>query len=193
MGLDVLLASLRRDARAEREEVLAAARTAAETLSADSGRRLDEQRDAVIARERARLSADAERRLGAARRAARDDVLRARQELLDRVFAAARGLLPDAGLTDAYRAALPARLARALTFAGGGPVEVLCPAALVPSVRELVASREEVRVRVMPDILAGLRVRSADGRVEVEDTLEARLEAERAELSRGVLADLASP
>jgi vacuolar-type H+-ATPase subunit E/Vma4 len=126
-----------------------------------------------------------------ARRNARRAILEARARLLDRVFAAARGALPAAASGAAYRTSLAAALAAAITALGDAPAVVHAPAALIGDLERLRPSGGAVTVVADAETGSGFRVVAADGALEVDDTLESRLERLRPELARRVLARLA--
>jgi V/A-type H+/Na+-transporting ATPase subunit E len=185
-----LLEALEREARDQAEAVLEEARSTAAAITRDANERLALRRaDALAAREAA-LRAAGDTTLGEARRAGRRRVLEARQRLLDRVFAAARARFSATITEPAYRAALPAHLAEALQAVGDGPAAVRCAEALVTSVRAAVADRKDVAVRSDATAPPGVTVVTADGAIEVDDTLDGRLERLRPRLSLEVLARL---
>ena len=190
MTVGSLLLALRREADAERERLLAAAREEARQLAEASRAEADGARAARVQAERSRLAAEAERRVAEQRRKARGAVLAARQRLLDRVFAAALDLMPKAGAAPAYRDTLAARLSRALACAGGVEVDVRCAPRLLAPLKALEAGRG-LAIDSDPAIRGGLRVVTRDGALAVDDTLEGALERRRAELSLAVLRDLA--
>jgi vacuolar-type H+-ATPase subunit E/Vma4 len=190
MPIAQLLEALEREARAQAEAVLEEARAAAATVTRDADERLALRRaDALGARE-AELRAAGEAMLAEARRSGRRRVLEARRQLLERVFVAARALFPAAMTEPAYGAALPGHLAEALRAVGDGPAAVRCPEALVTSVRAAVADRKDVAVRGDAAAPPGVTVVTADDVIEVDDTLDGRLERLRPQLSLEVLARL---
>ena len=191
MGLEHLLEALERDAKAQIEQLLAQARAEAEGVTAATTAALAQRQSAAAeTRERTRLI-EVEQAVTRARRAARRSVLEARERLLERVFADARSELPAAAAGAGYRAGLPAALAGALAAVGGEEVVIHCPEALVQDLERLrPATTPRARVVVDPETGSGFRVASADGAVEVDDTLESRLDRLRPELARRVLAQL---
>ena len=191
MGLEHLLEALERDAKAQIEQLLAQARAEAEGVTAAMTAALAQRQGAAAAaRERTRLH-EVEQAVTRARRAARRSVLEARERLLERVFTAARSELPAAAAGSGYRAGLPAALAGALAAVGDEEVVIRCPEALVRDLERLRPSTTpRARVVVDPAAGSGFRLASADGAVEVDDTLETRLDRLRPELARRVLAQL---
>jgi vacuolar-type H+-ATPase subunit E/Vma4 len=191
MGLEHLLEALERDAKAQIEQLLAQARAEAEGVTAAMTAALAQRQAAAAeARERTRVI-EVEQAVTRARRAARRSVLEARERLLERVFTVARSGLPAAAAGAGYRAGLPAVLAGALAAVGGEEVVIRCPEALVSDLERLrPPTTPRARVVLDPEAGSGFRVASADGAVEVDDTLESRLDRLRPELARRVLAQL---
>jgi vacuolar-type H+-ATPase subunit E/Vma4 len=192
MGLEHLLEALERDADAQVEQTLARARAEADRLTTESAALLEQRcRAAAAARASARVQ-DVEHAVTLARREARRSILEARERLLERVFAAARAELPAAAAGPAYRASLPAALSGALAAVGSDQAVIRCPATLAPDLeRARPRGSKAVQVEVDPASGSGFRVVSADGAVEVDDTLESRLDRLRLVLARRVLAQLA--
>lgn len=191
MGLEHLLEALERDADAQVEQTLAQARAEADRITTESSAALARRRgDATCARDSARR-VEVEHAVTLARREARRSILEARERLLERVFAAARAALPAAAAGPAYRATLPAALSGALSALGNDQAVIRCPEALA---REIERARPRgaasVPVRVDPASGSGFRVVSADAAIEVDDTLESRLDRLRPMLARRVLAQL---
>src|SRR5512135_200933 len=177
MGLEHLLEALERDADAQVEQTLAQARAEADRITTESSAALARRRgDATCARDSARR-AEVEHAVTLARREARRSILEARERLLERVFAAARAALPAAAAGPAYRATLPAAVSGALSALGNDQAVIRCPEALA---REIERARPRgaasVPVRVDPASVSGFRVVSADAAIEVDDTLESRLD-----------------
>ena len=191
MGLEHLLEALERDAKAQIEQLLAQARAEAEGVTAATTAALAQRQGAAAeTRERTRLI-EVEQAVTRARRAARRSVLEARERLLERVFANARSELPAAAAGAGYRAGLPAALAGALAAVGGEEAVIRCPEVLVRDLERLRPdATPRARVVVDPKAGSGFRVASVDGAVEVDDTLESRLDRLRPDLARRVLAQL---
>ena len=191
MGLEHLLEALERDADAQVEQTLAQARAEADRITTESAAALEQRcRAAAAARASARVQ-DVEHAVTLARREARRSLLEARERLLERVFTAARAGLPAAAAGPAYRASLPAALSGALAAVGTDQAVVRCPATLAPDVeRARPRGSTSVAVEVDPASGSGFRVASTDGAVEIDDTLESRLDRLRSILARRVLAQL---
>ncbi len=190
MPLEHLLVALERDARAHMEALLAEARATADVIARATAERVDRRRGDVLGVRESELRGTAEAALGEARRAGRRAVLGARQGLLDRVFATAQALFPEAIIGTAYRAALPDHLAQALACIGEEPAVIRCPEVLVPAVQAAVTHRKDVAVQGDPAARPGVAVVTTDGVVAVDNTLEGRLERLRPRLAIELLARL---
>jgi vacuolar-type H+-ATPase subunit E/Vma4 len=190
MPIAHLLEALEREARAEADRMLEEARATAAGIAREADERLALRRADALGTREAELRAAGEARLGEARQAARRRVLEARHRLLERVFVGTRALFPAAISDPAYRTALPEHLAEALQAVGEGPAAVRCPEALVPVVRAAVAGRKDLAVQADPAAPPGVTVVTADGVIEVDDTLDGRLERLRPRLALEVLARL---
>lgn len=193
MPLEQLVAALERDAEAQAQALVAKARTEAAAISAQAEERLSRRRREVLGAREVERRAAAELALADARRLARREVLDARHRLLDRVFAAARAAIPAAVKSQAYRAALPAHVAEALACIGGDPAVVRCHPALVRDVRRIVAKKDHVSVRRDAGLGVGVKVVTADGVVEVDNTLEGRVARLGPVLALEVLQRLSPP
>jgi len=191
MPLDHLLAALERDGSAQAEALLAEASAAAAAIAREADELVARRRvDRLGARE-ARLRGAAEAALGAARRAGRGAVLAARERLLERVFGAARDLFPEVVAGEAYRtAAFPTHLSEAVHAVGGEPAVIRCPTTLAAAARAVVAGEKQLTVQGDPAAPPGVTVVTTDGVIEVDNTLEGRLERLRARLALEVLAGL---
>lgn len=191
MPLEHLLAALERDATAQAEHLVAEARATAALLTSTAAQAIERRRGETREVHEREQRAVVQAALSTARRAARREVLEARERLLDRVFAAARSALPQALAHRAYRAALPERLAAALACVEeGGEAALRVPAALAADVRAAVSGNGRVTVSVDHDAGSGFRLTTADGILEVDDTLETRLDTQRPRLARDVLRQL---
>ena len=188
MALDHLLDALTREAEATAERLRADARAEAATLTALSvevtGRRRQSEVDQVVRRRREEV----ERAVALARHAARDQVLRARERLLQRVERAIRAACPGALASPRYRADLPRRLEGALACVPAGePVSARCAAALVEPILAAWPTGRKGEVRADETLGSGFVLTTDDGAIDIEDTLEARFEALRPELERRAL------
>ena len=188
--IDALLATLERNAEVEIARVLEEGRAAAAAVTEAAAQRLAERRQQALGAREAEGRAALARTLAAARRAARERVLTARHELLERLFAALRKCLPQVTAAPEYRAALGTGVRRTLTFAGGQPVVIRCAPRLVPSLRQAIRSNGKLRVEADPGIAAGYRVATTGGGLEIDATLEGWMERSRDRLAQAGLAAL---
>jgi V/A-type H+-transporting ATPase subunit E len=189
VGLDHLLDALERDANAQVERLLGEARAEADRLTAAGTESVDRRRrEAAALRERSRQQ-EVERAVTLARRDARRAVLESRACLVARGIAAVRAELPAAAIGPAYRTRLPVAVMSALTAVGGAPAVIRCPEQLASEL-ERQRPADGVSIVVDPGAGSGFRLATADGAVEVDETLETRLERRLPELTRHLLARL---
>lgn len=185
MAIEALLELLEREARAQADAVAAAARDRVAELEARTAAEAERRR--AMARSRLEAEArDAERRsLAAAARRHREELLAARAAALDRVFAAAAVRLATLPV-ERYRERIPDLVRSTLPYLEGAPavLEVRRDAAPLLSA----AAGGSVRVVSREDAPAGLRGRSEDGRVVVDNTLPARLARLAPDLAIGLAA-----
>ena len=188
MGLPHLLEALERDANGEIARLHAAAETEVTRITAESSAAVAERRRMAADESDRHRQSEVERALTVARRAARRATLDARQRLLDRVFAAVAGQLPAALQLPAYQQSLSAALERALAAVGAGPLVIQCTPALLPLLERF--KPDAITIVADASIGNGFVVRVPDGTLEVLDTLEERLERQRPQLTRRVIAQL---
>lgn len=176
MGLDALLAALEREARAEADRYLSAAREEAERIRAAGEARAA----ALVAARRREVAADHAKRSTAAMtavvRTARARELQAQAGLLEQVQARTRDVLSAAPLRE-WQQVLPSLLEAGLRYAGAGEVEVYCSPAAEAAVQQALTGRPDARVVADPDVPAGIEVRRADNTMRVRLTLPDRLDA----------------
>ena len=187
MALEELLAALERGGRAKAGAALEAARAEARRIAAESEERIARRRRDSREALEAELRGQTEKLVAAAREAARRDVLSARQRMLDRVFRAAEQRLAEVGRSEAYAARLGEDLAEARSYLGGMPAVVRCTPDLSARVRAWIVGKEGLSVEEEQHAEPGVVLVAADGSVEVESTLTARLDRLRPLLSMEVL------
>ncbi len=185
MPLVELLASLEREAEANAAEQLKRARAEADRLLQVASGEEKAQVEEHLAQHALALRAVGAERLVLARRKAATAVLEARRKLLDRVFQGARTLQPEARGWASYQPALERDVHTLLALTAGEEVTLLCNSADCPSV--LAAAGPGKRVEASLGVVAGVRLRSADGRLEVDRSLDGRLAAGRAQLAIRVM------
>ncbi|HUK20300.1 MAG TPA: V-type ATP synthase subunit E [Gemmatimonadales bacterium] len=194
MSLDHLLAGLERDATAQADGLLAAARAEAARLTTAADDRTRARQAAALGVREAELRAQSEAALSVARLSGRAAVLEGRRRVLDRILGAARGQFVSMLDDPAYRAALPQQVNEALDALGDETAAtIVCPSPLVAAVQDIVARRRHVTVQADPASRPGIRVRSADGVIEVDNTLEGRLGRLRPRLEVELAARLEHP
>jgi len=194
VSLDHLLAGLERDATAQADGVLAAARAEAARITAAADERSRVRQTAALGARETELRAQSEAVLSGARLAGRAAVLERRHGLLERVVQAARAEFMAAVATPEYRAALAQHVNEALYALGEETAAtIVCPLSLHDAVRDIVAQRKHVTVQADPDAVPGIRVRSADAVIEVDNTLDGRLARLRPRLELELLARLDHP
>ncbi len=191
MPLDQLLAALEREAREEADQVLAEARADAERIDATVSRELANERDASLGMLERDLEAELEAELSTARLAARREVLLARERLLERLFTMLGQRIATQPDDPRYRTGLASRVTAALAcFEPGAALELRA----APTMATQISTDGVVpdTVAVVPDtsIGTGFRVTTSDGTIEVVDTLESRIDAQRVLLARRALAVL---
>jgi len=186
MSIDALLLHLEGDAGAEATRIRDAAQAAASDIIARAEADMARTRALHLERVGAERRAAGERDVAAARARAREQFLRVRATVLDRVFDRASALLAT---TSAERyASSVGNLARdAGRYLEGEPALLRCPPDAAAAVRE--AARDLPDVTVEPSqVPAGVTGASADGRVLVDNSLPALLARRRADLAIGLAA-----
>jgi vacuolar-type H+-ATPase subunit E/Vma4 len=187
LAIDELITALGEDAEKQARAELDQAKADAARITSQTRDQIVRRRAEFLVRLEADLREENEIELVEARRRSRSIVLGARQRLLDRVFVAAEARLPHLLDEATYRTALPDEVQLALTYVGGEPAVIRCSSSLTDAIRLLVADRPGTTVKADPVVGSGFKVASADGYVEVDCTLEARLQRLRPQLSLEVL------
>lgn len=175
MALEHLVEVLRREAEAETSAILAEARAAADTIHRESQAELGGRRAAVLATAEADRRTAVELALATARRAARREVLEARQRLLDRVFNAARSRFAQQLRGADYLSALPAQVSEALECLGDRRGSFRFHPSLGSEIKALLKQRTDIQAIADPEVGSGFRLTSQDGAMEIDGTLEDRL------------------
>jgi V/A-type H+-transporting ATPase subunit E len=187
MTTAAIVADIERETASEVARILADAEARAAALVDAARTDLRSAVDAARARAEPAARLDAARRINAARLRLLDrraDLATARSEAVfdaagRRIEAIAGGADPDR-----WAAALVRLVGESLDQAGPGATVVVRPADLA-----LVAgwaSTADVRVTADDDAAAGVRMVSADGRIEIDATLSARLDRARVRLAEAV-------
>jgi vacuolar-type H+-ATPase subunit E/Vma4 len=191
VGTDALRAAVEAEGRARVAGIRRSAEVEAARLhreaSSDARRRQDEElRDLETELRRA-----ASARIAAARAEARGLILRAREELVGRVFTEAREALATDVEADSARDELVARAEQALEhMPPGQEIVFACSDAAAPILKAALAERAGVRVERDPDLAAGFRASGAEGAVVVDGTPSSLLDANRQALAIEILQQL---
>jgi vacuolar-type H+-ATPase subunit E/Vma4 len=189
MALDELLAALESESESNARRARADALLEAEQIAAQSTARLAARRASELRAHEERLRARSAATLAQASRRARAEVLEQRRVMLDRVFAAAAALFPCLVGSRELDSALERHLEEARPFLGDGkvtpglnPRTLRCRPELELALRPL-AARNGLTVELSPSEMWGIRLIDAAAGLEVDNTLEARLERMRARLA----------
>ena len=194
MPLDQLLAALEREAHTTADRLLSQARDEAAQLTSAADEALARRRDLSVTTRVGELQAAMEQALADIGRENRGDELRARERLLARVFGAVRAALPAVLDQPNYRASLLPRIAAALACVDESEAVVLrCPASLVTALQTAVTQHPQARIQADDTAGSGFRLATADGALEVDDTLESRLEKSATSMAREAMQRLEQP
>jgi vacuolar-type H+-ATPase subunit E/Vma4 len=181
MSIDALLLHLEEDAKSEAARLLADANERAAEVVARAEADVARRRALHLERVTAVRRSAGERQVAAARAEAREQFLRVRAAVLDRVFAQASALLTSTAVS--RYAPSVGHLARdAAQYLEGAPARLRCPPDAGASLAE--AARDLPGITVEPaEVPAGVTGVSADGRVLVDNSLPALLARRRGELA----------
>lgn len=190
MALDDLIAALHREAEAEAAAIRAAARAEVDAIQRRTDTDLDERRARVAGvRERDRQVA-VELALVSARHSARREHLEARRRALARVLDAVRQRFPQALASEGFQGALPGQLEEALHCLGARPGTLRVHPTLLDPAGGAVAGQSHLTLVPDPAIGAGFLLQSDDGAVEINGTLEDRLERQASRIALEIMAAL---
>jgi vacuolar-type H+-ATPase subunit E/Vma4 len=190
VALTQLLEALRAQAAEQRAAESARADAEIARLSADARTELERRRSEHVGRASRAAQDGAQRMLGEARAQAARSVLEARDRLLARVRRRLEaGILSS--LTDSgYRAALPAELEQALERLPPGNVVVRTRPELAGVLADAVRGRSGVVVESALDLGVGFLAVATEAEVEVDATLDAKLEHRWPAVAVAVLAEV---
>lgn len=196
MGMDELIDTLEREAEERCNALLDDARREADRIRRDTDERL-ERRSATAART---LESELDDRFAATMATTRTQIrgalLRTRRRVLDQVFRRASERSLELVEYPSFLSSVPDELRMALGCLSAEDVEVSCPPAMAPHLRQaadaIVAEksslpRRQIRVSEMEDAPAGFEVRGGATGVLVDLTVPTRLEGLRPELEMDVL------
>jgi vacuolar-type H+-ATPase subunit E/Vma4 len=188
VSTEALRAAIESEGRARIVAILRSAEEEARRLRDEASSRARQRQSDALRDEEVELRREASARIAAARADARKQVLEAREDLLDRVFAMAEEALSVAFEAPSARGELVARAERALShMPPGGAVVVSCSSGVAPMLESALASHDDVCVECDPDLPAGILVAAAEGAVVVDATLSRLLEADRPALAIEIL------
>lgn len=188
MALDELLAALEREADRTARQLIAGAMAEAGRIAAESEQVVAAHRDAAVGSAAQAQRAAVERAVADAGHLARRDTLAARELLLQRIVSAVRSALPDAVTRERYVASLPARVAAAAAcFADREPLVLRAPRVLIDVLRPIADTYPAVTLQESDQGGSGFHLSTVDGAVDVDATLESRLDARRVAIARQAL------
>jgi len=190
MALEELLQVLRRETDAEAAAILADALAEAEAIRTRCEADLAARSDSFQSEQDSVRRSAVELAGGQARRNSRRDMLEARERMLERVFARALERFPEALRSAEYLDGLPTRLSEALTCLADRPGTARCHPRLEREMKPLIGARPGVSLTVDASVGAGFKVASDDGAVEIDGTLEGRLDRTRNRMMQAVMAAL---
>jgi vacuolar-type H+-ATPase subunit E/Vma4 len=175
VALNELLQTLEAEAAARIEEIRSRARAEVERVRRDCEAELSRRQAATLEVRQADLRAAAAREVAAARREAARRMLEAREATLARIRGRVRERLAARAEDTALLPLLHHDLQRGLDFVGEGAV-VRVAGALLDGLRRSLDGRRDVSFEPAIPARSGLVLRSADGRITVDATLESRLD-----------------
>jgi len=183
MPLAELISALERDAGAAAEAELRQAREATERMHLATQADIAQRTAGAVTAHEAALRREAEKALVVSRREAQRKMLEARHQLLERVFVAARTMLPATRAQPGYAAALGKDVRDVLDCLGERGVVLRCAPDDAAAVRALDTGRADLVIEPDPAIAAGVLGLAADGSVVVDRSLASRLEMMRPRLA----------
>jgi len=121
--------------------------------------------------------------IGSARLAARNQELLTIENAVNNAFEEARKKLEASGGKDSYRALMSSIIEESISSVGSGEVVIECNKNDVELVRKMVADLRNNNPKAQAklsdqhiDVLGGIRVKSADGTMTFDNTLDSRIE-----------------
>jgi vacuolar-type H+-ATPase subunit E/Vma4 len=189
MPLPELLRALREQAANRCAAELSRADAAADRIRVESDAVLQHRRTELISRIRREGEAAAHRALSRAQVEAAQSVLAARSRFLDRVKSAVDARIARADRDPDYLGSLPGELRSSLDRLPAGPVVVRTLPSLVSPVTDAVGDFDIVTVEPARTMGTGFKASSRDEGVEVDGTLETRVEHAWPRLAVAVLAE----
>jgi V/A-type H+-transporting ATPase subunit E len=117
--------------------------------------------------------------VGSGRLAARNQELLMIENAVNNAFEEARKKLAASGNKDSYKALMTSIIEESVSSVGSGEVVIECNKNDAELVRKILADLGNKNVKVSGqhiDVLGGIRVRSADGTMTYDNTLDSRIE-----------------
>ena len=188
-----LSTELRRRAEATAEAILGSARAEASKVLANATAELESRRSQAVRSSEEAHREESRASIAAARHEALRAVLLARERLLARVFERARARLADAYQMPSYRDTLPAEVFKAIEFVGDEEAVVRCSEGLSELVEDGLRGRAEARVEPLQTDGHGFVVVGGSDQIEVDGTLESRLERLSPTLAIEILGRIEEP
>ena len=186
MALDTLLETIAREGEAEVQRVVDDARVRAARVRAAADEAAEARCVAAIATHDREQGGVAASRRAAARAERREQVLRASERVLERIFAASERSFPHYFDGDSGRRALERLANQAMACFPGEHVVIRCRTGLVGFLERV--APPTARIVADDSVPEGLVVETADGSARVESTLVAALHRLRPALSIELLA-----
>ena len=190
MALEHLLAALERQAQEEAEKELSDARRQASEIRDALEARLAEKRRAAVQRRELELRSEADAEISRRRGELREEVLAARQEILDRVFEAARERLIEIADGERSRSSQLHLLRLALSYMPDSGAVVHSPLYLSDAAADAVANYDDVTVKPDAELETGTVVEAVDGSVQADATLAHRMQTLRPNLAIEIVRQL---
>lgn len=181
MSIEALLLHLEEDAQREAARLQAAAGASAAEIVGRAEAEVARLRALHLERTTSERRSASQRQVAAARAEAREQFLRARAAVLDRVFERASAQL-EATAAARYAGSVPHLARDAARYLEGGPARLRCPPDAAPALNEAVRGLPDIMVEPAA-VPAGVMGVSTDGRVLVDNSLAALLARRRADLA----------
>lgn len=190
MGLPQLLDALKEQAAVRRASEMARADAEVREIRARARAELEHRRAQLLSAARREAEGEAQRAASVARKDGAEQVLVARSRLLERVRGALERRIERAADLPEYVESLPREVKDALDRLPPGSVVVRAPPELVSRVAVVARERDGVRVEPDTEMGPGFTVASTEHGVEVDGTLQARLQFAWPRLAVSILADV---
>jgi vacuolar-type H+-ATPase subunit E/Vma4 len=172
VGLDDLLERMRRETEEQVTALLSEARASAERSAQEAQVAMTWERSKRLAGKDNQLRADTELALEKVRREAQQEMHGARREVADRVVERAVALAPELVGNPSYVDSIQVALDEAIQVLGGRQGRLTISPDLVDRMRSRIPPGIEI---IVDESESGFRLRAADGRVEIRETIQDQL------------------